>query len=467
MKRSSPRGRLTVEHACAPKEAASKARAVLGKGGSAGLWSQQSINVRNAPARAGLGRYIGAMTQSHDDQNTHNLDTGRILYLALAAAVATSTSYTVQPELALIAADLNASLAVTSAAAGMPIIGYMLGLALLVPLVDRTPAHVLIPSQLVALAGALALPAFAPSVEVFGAGLLLSGICASTGAQMSTLAAKHSAPERQGWALGSVTAGISAGILLGRMLGGGLTDAVGWRAMLVLVAAACLACAALGRALLPRYVPRAPSSWLSGLISAPRLLRAYPELLIAAGAGALWFFAFSLVWVGVSLALSLPPHSLPPTMVGLYSLAGLAGMAATPWAGRLADRFGSKVVVMIGLFLAVACTLAAAAGLGVAPLTLTALALFDVGLFSAQVANQRRVLRLDPLRPAQLNSIYMVIYFVGGSLGSAAGGPIVSAFGWPIAAGTAALAMILALVLYGCGAPAADGVGTPSSAPGE
>ena len=222
MKRSSPRGRLTVEHACAPKEAASKARAVLGKGGSAGLWSQQSINVRNAPARAGLGRYIGAMTQSHDDQNTHNLDTGRILYLAVAAAVATSTSYTVQPELALIAADLNASLAVTSAAAGMPIIGYMLGLALLVPLVDRTPAHVLIPSQLVALAGALALSALAPSVEVFGAGLLLSGICASTGAQMSTLAAKHSAPERQGWALGSVTAGISAGILLGRMLGGPL-----------------------------------------------------------------------------------------------------------------------------------------------------------------------------------------------------------------------------------------------------
>ncbi len=407
------------------------------------------------------------MTQSHDDQNSPSLDAGRILYLALAAAVATSTSYTVQPELALIAADLKASLAATSAAAGMPIIGYMLGLALLTPLVDRVPAHVLIPLQLAALAGALALSALAPSVGAFGAGLLLSGICASTGAQMSTLAAKHSAPERQGRALGSVTAGISAGVLLGRLLGGGLTDAVGWRAMLGLVATACLVCAVLGRVLLPRNAPHAPNSWLSGLVSAPQLLRAHPELLIAAGAGALWFFAFSLVWVGVSLALSLPPHSLAPTVVGLYSLAGLAGMAATPWAGRLADRFGSQAVVMTGLFLALACTLAVGIELGVAPLTLAALALFDVGLFSAQVANQRRVLRLDPLRPAQLNSIYLVIYFVGGSLGAAAGGPIVSAYGWSIAAGTAALAMILALVLYGRCARPAEGGGASSPAPGE
>ena len=268
------------------------------------------------------------------------------------------------------------------------------------------------------------------------------------GAQMSTLAAKHSAPDRQGRALGSVTAGISAGILLGRMVGGGLTDAAGWRAMLLIVAAACLLCAVVGRALLPRQVLHAPGSWLSGLRSAPGLLRAHPDLLIAAVAGALWFFAFSLVWVGVSLALSLPPYGLSPTTIGLYSLAGLAGMAATPLAGRMADRFGSRVVVLTGLALALACTLAIAPGLGFAPLTLAALALFDAGLFAAQVANQRRVIQLDPLRPAQLNSTYMVIYFIGGSLGAAAGGPIVSTLGWPMAAGAAALAIIAALAIY-------------------
>jgi predicted MFS family arabinose efflux permease len=391
-----------------------------------------------------------AMTgpKPEDTPQQPHLDAGRILFLALAAAVATSTSYTVQPELGLIATDLGASLASTSAAAGLPIVGYMLGLALLVPLVDRAPAHALVPTQLAALAGALILTSVATSVEVFGAGLLLSGICASTGAQMSTLAAKHSPPDQQGRALGAVTAGISAGILVGRMIGGGLTDAVGWRAMLLFVAGACLLCAVVGRALLPRSVARAPGSWLSGLLSTPHLLRTHPDLLLAAAAGGLWFFAFSLVWVGVSLALSLPPHGLSPTAVGLYSLAGLAGMAATPLAGRLADRFGSAPIVVAGLLIALACALTMWPALSLAPLLLLALALFDAGLFGAQVANQRRVLNMDPLRPAQLNSTYMVIYFIGGSLGAAAGGPIVSTLGWPAAVSAAVLAIVSALALY-------------------
>ena len=389
---------------------------------------------------------------THSDPETTSrpspLGAGRILFLALAAAVATSTSYTVQPELDLIAVDLGASLTSTSAAAGLPILGYMLGLALLVPLVDRLPAHALISTQLAALAGALLLTSAATSVEVFGAGLLLSGVCASTGAQMSTVAAKHSPSDRRGRALGAVTAGISAGILAGRMIGGGLTDAVGWRAMLVVVAAACLLGALAARRLLPRDVASAPGSWLAGLLSTPSLLRAHPDLLFVSVAGALWFFAFSLVWVGVSLALSLPPHGLSPTTVGLYSLAGLAGMAATPLAGRLSDSFGARPIVVAGLLVALACTVTMSSALSIAPLLLLALALFDAGLFSAQVANQRRVLDMDPERPAQMNSTYMVIYFVGGSLGAAAGGPIVSTFGWPAAVGAAALAIGSALALY-------------------
>ena len=93
------------------------------------------------------------MTQSTIDTPQQHLAAGTTLFLALAAAVATSTSYTVQPELGVIAADLGASLASTSAAAGLPIVGYLLGLALLVPLVDRVRPHMLISAQLAALAG--------------------------------------------------------------------------------------------------------------------------------------------------------------------------------------------------------------------------------------------------------------------------------------------------------------------------
>jgi predicted MFS family arabinose efflux permease len=177
----------------------------------------------------------------------------------------------------------------------------------------------------------------------------------------------------------------------------------------------------------------------------PRLLLTHPELRRAALAGAMWFFAFSLVWTGLALALALPPLNLSPTVVGLYSLAGVAGIFATRAAGQFADRFGSQPVMLAGLALAFLCTLAMPFTLTIAPLALLSLALFDSGLFSAQVANQRRVLNLAPQRPAPFNSLYMVVYFVGGSLGTAAGGPLVSALGWPAVALTAATAIVLAV----------------------
>ncbi len=401
---------------------------------------------------------------THETPRPQYLAKAQVLFLAVAAGVATSTSYTVQPELGRIARDLGASLASTSAAAGLPILGYMIGLALLVPLVDHAPARRLLSVQLAGLALSLSLAAMAANIWTFGAALLASGACASTGAQMSTLAAKHSSADRRGRALGTVTAGISAGVLLGRLVGGGLADLAGWRAMLLIIACACLACALGSGVLLPRTAPHRDGGYFATLASMPRLLVAHADLRWAALSGALWFFAFSLIWMGLSLALALPPLNLSPTAIGLYALAGVAGIVATRVAGQLADMFGSRPVVLAGLALAFFCALAMSRALSLAPLMLLALALFDTGLFSAQVANQRRVLGIAPRRPAPFNSVYMVTYFVGGSLGTAVAGPLVSTFGWPAVAVLAAVAIAAAgvLCLTGRAAPA-----PASAAPGQ
>jgi MFS family permease len=83
------------------------------------------------------------------------------------------------------------------------------------------------------------------------------------------------------------------------------------------------------------------------------------------------------------------------------------------------DRVGARRVILIGLV--IAGTTAAIVGfvLPSAAATLACLALFDAGLFAAQVANQSTVLAIDPVAPARFNSTYMLVYFVGGSLGTA------------------------------------------------
>jgi predicted MFS family arabinose efflux permease len=114
---------------------------------------------------------------------------------------------------------------------------------------------------------------------------------------------------------------------------------------------------------------------------------------------------------------------------------------------------GARRVILVGL--ALAGTAAAVAGLALAntAVTLVCLALFDAGLFAAQVANQSTVLAIDPAAPARFNSGYMLVYFVGGSLGTAFGATAVEWFGWPATAGIAAAASGMAAVLTLTGKP--------------
>ena len=341
------------------------------------------------------------------------LTTGGVCVLAVAAAVATSTSYVLQPELPVVARDVGSSVPVIGVVAALPIGGYLFGLALLVPLADRMRSHRLICGQLCVLAIGLLLAAIAATPLVLGAGLFVSGLCASTGAQMSSLAGRYSQASRRGRAVGTVTAGISAGIVLGRILGGTLAM-------------------------------RPAQSYLAVIRSLPGLLRSSRLLRTSAVAGSLWFFAFSLVWVGLSLALARPPIGLSPARIGVYSLAGLLGVAATRVAGAAADRRGSRTVIRAGLAAATVCTLTMTASLRLIPVLLAALAVFDAGLFSAQVANQSTVLGIDPARPAQFNGAYMVVYFIGGTIGTAIGGSLIDLTGWTGIGLTATAALILA-----------------------
>jgi predicted MFS family arabinose efflux permease len=128
----------------------------------------------------------------------------------------------------------------------------------------------------------------------------------------------------------------------------------------------------------------------------------------------------------------------------VYSLAGLLGVAATRVAGAAADRHGPRVVILSGLTAAAICALAMTASLRCIPALLTALAVFDAGLFSAQVANQSTILGIDPARPAQFNGAYMVVYFIGGSVGVAAGGSLIALLGWSGIGLTAVAALTVA-----------------------
>ncbi|MFD4352528.1 MFS transporter [Nocardia sp. NPDC058518] len=372
-----------------------------------------------------------------------------VWFMASAAALATASVYLLHPAVAEVARSLDTSAAAIGTALAFGPIGYLAGLVLLVPLVDRFAPRTVVAAQFAALAVASAAGAIAGSVWVLGTAVGVVGAGSAVGAQLSSVAGRFAGSHRQATVLGIVTAGISAGILAGRIVGGWLTEMIGWRAMLVVFAVPCIAVAAIAYSVLPAARGRARAGYLDTVRGIPGLFARFAALRWAAARGALWFFAFCAIWAGLAVALSQPPYSYSPERIGLYACAGLAGVVATRIAGSWTDRVGARKVILVGLALAFASTVVLAVALSNTVVTLVCLGLFDAGLFAAQVANQSTVLAIDSSAPARFNSAYMSVYFVGGSLGTAFGAAAVGWFGWfglvAAAAGATAAAGVVAL----------------------
>lgn len=380
------------------------------------------------------------------DPRERPLPAGVVVLLAITAGGAIANNYAIQPSLAAIAQDLGTTPSAISLTVSAIMFGYLAGLALLVPLADRVDPRWLISGQLVALAAALTAASAAPNAGLLLICLLLVGATTTVAAQTSAIVGKLAAPAHRGRQMGLISAGISAGILLSRFVGGLLSTWGGWRTMLLCFAGACCV-AALATALrLPDRRLQATKGYFLTLRSVPGLLVHFPQLRLSATAGMLWFFAFSSIWVGLAISLAEPPWSLSADAIGLYSLAGLLGLFITPMAGHWADRYGARRVKLVGLTAAAVAILVLLPTLGQPFVSAPALAVFDAGCFAAQVANQAAVVRLDPDRSGALNAAYLLLYYAAGAIGTAVAGPVVAAGGWPLLTGVATTAIVGAIV---------------------
>lgn len=108
----------------------------------------------------------------------------------------------------------------------------------------------------------------------------------------------------------------------------------------------------------------------------------------------------------------------------------MLGLGVTRVAGTLADRFGDRAVIRDRLVVAAASTLLLAVALGRPGWLAVGLALFDAGCFAAQVANQTRVVAIQPARAGALSAAYLTLYYAAGAGGAAAAGLLNARLGW-------------------------------------
>jgi predicted MFS family arabinose efflux permease len=349
--------------------------------------------------------------------------------MAAAAGFAAANVWYNQPMLGLIARDLHASPGQIAMIPTATQVGFAGGILLLLPLGDRMDRRTLILRQLVWLTLSLVAAALAPGMPALIGASVAVGAGACIAQQIVPFAAELALPAARGRAVGTVMSGLFTGILLGRVLSGGIAARFGWRAMFALAALLAVLMGVLLASVLPRSRPSVSTSYGRLLVSVLELARRHPALRRASLVQAGLFGSFSAFWSILALRLQAPPFDLGSGVAGLFGVLGVAGILAASVAGRIADRHGPRIVVGGGILLTAASWPLFAFVPGLAGL-IVGLIVLDLGVQAAQIGNQTVIYALAPEARGRVNTFFMTVMFVGGALGSGAAGAAWLSAGW-------------------------------------
>lgn len=368
-----------------------------------------------------------------------------VFAMAVACAFAVATIYYSQPLLPQMAASFPGLAGHAGLIAMLTQVGYALGLLLFVPLGDvRDPRRVVL-----ALVGMNLLALLGCAVSTSAAALLLASTlvgATAVSAQLIIPALSGLVPgERRGAVVGALLSGLSAGLLFARTLSGFVGAHWGWRDMYGLAALLDLGLALAVWRLMPALLRAGGLRYGALLASLAQLLREEPVLRLSAVTGLLLFAGFSALWTSLATLLAQPPYHYGPAVAGSFGLVGIAGLLASPFIGRLADRIGPARLVLAGaLTVALAFGVLYGMAAGLAGLIL-AMVLLDIGNRAGLVANQARLYAARPDARSRMNTVFMAAYFAGGAAGSQLGNAAAHAGGWQ---GLALLAGGLALAAF-------------------
>lgn len=361
--------------------------------------------------------------------------------LAIACGATVANLYYNQPLLADMATSFHVPFSRIGLVATVTQIGYAMGMFLFVPLGDTKERKKMIIWLLMAVSVALILTGAAQSLVWLEAASFLIGVTTVVPQVIVPLAAQLASPNERGRVVGMVMSGLLIGVLLARTFSGLLGAALSWRAVYFMAAALMLLLALiLGRAL-PRQAATAKLSYVELMSSLWKLARSQPGLRQASVIGGMLFGAFSAFWTTLVFFLATPPYHYGSQVAGLFGLVGVVGASAAPIVGRLADRKSPRFTVGFAIYASVLSFLIlwmfghALTGL------IAGVILLDLGTQAGQISNQARIYSMLPEARNRLNTVYMVSYFLGGSLGSFAG-----ASGWALGGWTGVMVSALLML---------------------
>ncbi|MGV9366805.1 MFS transporter [Amycolatopsis sp. NPDC003731] len=248
-------------------------------------------------------------------------------------------------------------------------------------------------------------------------------------------------------AVGAMIAGNTIGGMLGRLASGFTAGPLGWRGALLVVACVGAVCAAVTVVTLPPGPrPGRAGGVGRGLLTAlskPVLLAQYAVALLAMG-------SFVALYNAAGFRLTGSPLELSPAVASLVFLAYATGSVSSAAAGRLVARVGRRRALIGALLLT--ATGAALTLPDSLPLVIAGFLVLTCAFFAAHaVANGWAAADAPETARGQVGGMYTATYYLGSSVGGAAGAWVYGHAGWSWLIAVVAVWLLLAVAAVGTG----------------
>jgi len=358
------------------------------------------------------------------------LSKSTIWLMTIGAGLVVANNYYNQPLLGMIADEFNVSQDQASHIAMMTQVGYAAGLLLILPLGDMFRRKRIILINFIFIILSLLLFAFSPNLTIAVTASFFIGLSSVVPQIFVPIAAQLSKPADKDKNVGKVMSGLLIGILGSRVISGMLGQQLGWRSVFIIVAGVMLLLGLAVARMLPDIKATFGGTYRKLIHSMALLFRQTPTLRLAAIRSSLALAAFSVFWTTLTFHLEEPPFFAGSDIAGLLSLAGIGGALAASMIGYITGRINKNHIITVAIVLLILSYLV----FGVEGYSYTGLIigiiLLDIGLQSVHVTNQTIIYSRNPEASNRINAMYMCIYFIGGSIGSALGGKAWAEYGW-------------------------------------
>ena len=375
---------------------------------------------------------------------TDHISRGTLATLVLGAGMTSANLHYQAPMLAVLAREFDAPADTVGLVPMATMIGYALGLLLLAPLGDRVEKKLLIISKLGLLVAIFTTAGFAVSLPMLIVASFLVGALSGVTQDVVTVGVQIAPTEARGRVLSQVMTGVFLGILFGRIASGLITQWAGWRGAFWFAAAIQFALVPVMASRLPRTGTSTKLGYLALMASLWDLYRRYGKLRYAVSMQGLMLLGYGAFWATISPMLY-AKFGLGSAVAGLFAIPGAAGAFVAARVGRGVDRNGPSRYVGLGLAGVIGGFLLLWAGQGVIAMLVLGTIVFDLGVRTAQVANQATSFSIDPNASSRLNSILFLHMFGAHAIGAIVGSIAWARYGWD---GVVAIGLVAAGIAF-------------------